>query len=202
MTTATFLLIPLCVQITVSAQGVVGINPGISFATLTGTNLAPYTGDLEGDFAVTPTTGTWLQATYYGSPTPSILLGPVNAPGIGAIQITDRFGRFTLAGLDYSSNNGDSIYDIQGFLGATMVYDETGTLSGTFGPFSFSTLLTANPLVPVDGLIVEVIPGSSVTSVNLDNIQVATVPVVVPEPGAAMYLGLGFIGLMSRRLLR
>src|SRR6516162_5545419 len=93
---------------------------GISFSGLPGPNLAPYMGSIEGNFAVTPTAGTWLQATFYGNPTPSIVDGPIMGPGIGVIQITASSGLFTLAGFDFSSNNGDSTYDIQGILGSTM----------------------------------------------------------------------------------
>jgi hypothetical protein len=75
-----------------------------------------------------------------------------------------------------------------------------GELPGTFGPFSFSTLLTADPTVAVDGLLISIIPGTGTTSVNLDNIEVATVPVaVIPEPGNYGLLGLGLAGLLRLR---
>lgn len=169
--------------------------PGITFSGLPGPNLAAFTGAAEGGFAVTPTSGNWLQAMIYGNPGPSILDGPVNAPGIGVIQVTDGAGLFTLGGFDFSSNNGDSTYDIEGFQGASLAYQETGTLGGTFGPFSFSTLHAADPAVPVNGLLIEVIPGASTTSINLDNIQVVS----VPESGGIPLLGLGLAGIIRLR---
>src|SRR5271165_1532742 len=63
---------------TVTPSFVVG--SGITFSSLPGPNLAPYTGNTEGDFTVTPTSGTWLQGTFYGNPAPSIIDGPINAP--------------------------------------------------------------------------------------------------------------------------
>jgi len=180
--------------ISARAQGVYITGLPISFGNLTGPNLSPFTGSVEGSFIVSPTSGDWLEGIYYGNPGPSILLGPLNGPASGVIQITDTAGEFTMAGLDFSSNNGDSTYDIEGFQGATLAYQETGALPGTFGPFSFSTLSTANPNLAIDALLIEIIPGNGATSVNLDNIEVQT----VPEPDGFVLAGLslaGFIGL-------
>ncbi len=162
---------------------------GIGFATLSGTNMAPYTGHTEGDFAVTPTAGSWYEAHIYGDPIPSIFDGPTNSPGFGVLQITDGAGRFTFGSIHYSSNNGESAYHILGFLGEDVAYEEVGILTASFSPFSFNTLLTANPTIPIDGLLFELTPGAGVTSINLDNIGVAT----VPEPSAAALLALGLL---------
>ena len=183
----------------VPTPAIVG-SSGITFTGLSGPNLAPYNGSVEGNFAVTPTSGSWYESTIYGSPSPSILVGPVNAPGPAVIQITDSAGRFTLSSFDFSSNNGNSLYDIQGFLGSTLAYNESGQLPGTFGPFNFSTLLTSDPGIPVDGLLISIIPQLGTPSVNLDNIEVATVPlVVVPEPGTYGLWGLALVGLIRLR---
>lgn len=170
--------------------------PGITFSPLTGANGAPYSGHTEGDFSVTATSGQWFEAHAYGNPVPSIFDGPTNAPGVAVLQITDNVDLFTLSSLQYSSNNGDSGYDIQGYLGAALVYDEAGALQGSFAPFSFKTLVTMNPSLTVDALLIRLVPGPGVTSINLDNINVATIA-PVPEPN-----GLLLLGIVLARLLR
>jgi hypothetical protein len=175
---------------------------GITFIGLSGPNLSPYTGSIEGNFAVTPTSGTWLESTIYGNPGPSIFAGPVNSPGPAVIQITDNAGDFNLRSFDFSSNNGNSLYVVEGFQGSTLAYEQTGDVPGTFGPFSFSTLVTADPTVAIDGLLIDIIPQTGTTSVNLDNIEVSTVPlVVVPEPASYALWG-GGLGLVSLIRLR
>jgi len=168
--------------------------PGISFSSLTGPDESPYTGHTEGSFAVTPTAGNWFKGLTYGDPSPSIFDGPVNSPGVAVIQITDGAGPFTLSSLRYSSNNGDSGYDIQAFFGATLVYTESGTLSSSVTPFTFKTLTTTHPAIPVDGLFITVVPGPNTTSINLDNIGVST----VPEPGALLLMAGGLAVLFRR----
>jgi hypothetical protein len=172
-----------------------GVPIGLSFSSLTGPNGAPYLGSTESGFSIGPTLGSWYQSTIYGSPSPSIFDGPVNSPGVAALQITDGAGLFAFGSLDFSSNNGDSSYDIQGFLGATLQFHETGTLQGVSTPFHFSTLLSGEPTLPIDGLLIEIIPGAGVTSLNLDNIMVVT----VPEPGTFVFAGLGIVALAARR---
>jgi hypothetical protein len=181
-----------------SQPHVLPLPPDIDFSNLTGTNLQPYVGSVEttsgGTFTVTPVSGSWFEGLYYGNPEPDILVGPVDQPGDGVIEITDSQGPFTLSAFDYSSNNGNSTYDILGYLGGKLQYQEVGTLSGALGLFSFSTLNTADPTTPVDGLFIGIAPGDDVTSVNLDNIVVTTVP--VPEPTGILPLGLGLMGFI------
>jgi hypothetical protein len=170
------------------------VTVGLSFSSLTGPNGAAYLGSSESGFAITPTLGSWYQAMIYGTPFPSIFDGPVNTPGVAALQITDGAGLFRFSSFDFSSNNGDSSYDIQGFLGATLQFHETGTLSGVSTPFHFSTLLSGDPNLLIDGLLIEIIPGAGVTSINLDNIMVTT----VPEPGAFAFVCLGVVAIAAR----
>jgi hypothetical protein len=169
--------------------------PGIGFSNLNGTNGAAYVGHTEGSFAVTVTSGSWFQSQVYGNPNPSIFLGPLNSPGVGVLQITDGAGPFTLSSFSFSSNNGDSLYDIRGFLGSTLEYEETGTLAGTFGPFSFSSLAISNSSVAIDGLFIGLTPGSGVTSVNMDDIFVTT----IPEPGSGLVMVAGVFVLTRCR---
>src|SRR2546421_7534478 len=172
--------------------------PGISFSTLPGPNGALYLGHTEGDFNVTPTAGNWYQAMVYGNAPPSIFDGPVDAPSIAVLQVTDNVNVFHFNSLSYSSNNGESSYDIQGFLGATLQYHQSGTLNASFSPFTFNTLLSDYSSLPVDALLFEVIPGVGTTSVNIDNIGVVTVP--EPAAGLACLAGLaGFCALRRRQ---
>ncbi len=85
-------------------------------------------------------------------------------------------------------------------LGGTEQYHEFGALAGSFSPFNSSSFLSlslapANQSLPIDALIVELLPGSGVTSINLDNIGVAT----VPEPGSVVVLSVGFAGFIGWR---
>src|ERR1700719_2234917 len=74
---------------------VVVVPPGVAFAPLSGADGSPYLGHTEGDFVVTPTAGLWFQAVSshaYGNPVPDIFAGPINAPGVAVLQITDNAG--------------------------------------------------------------------------------------------------------------
>jgi hypothetical protein len=166
----------------------------MSFSNLSGPAGTPYTGSTEGPFTLAPTAGSWFQSTLYGSPAPSIFDGPTSSPGIGVLLLTAAGSPFTFGSVDYSSNNGDSTYDIQGYLGANKVFDENGTLASSSSPFSFKTLLSSYSSVPIDGLLIEVIPGAGVSSLNLDNVRL----VLVPEPGGTLLLGVGLMVLFAR----
>src|SRR6266404_1017013 len=127
------------------ADSNVVVPPGIRFSSLTATNGAPYNGHTEGDFAITASANNWFVSQVYGNGVPSIFDGPSGSPGVASLTISDSAGKFTLNSLDYSSNNGDSSYHIQGFLGASLLFDETGTLFGSFPPnFSFQTLVSSH----------------------------------------------------------
>ncbi len=169
----------------------------ISFATLNGANGNPFTGAVEAGFTVTPTSGSWFQSQIYGNSQPSIFDGPVFSPGKAAIAVTSG-GSFTFNSLDYSSNNGGSTYLIQGFQGITDVFDETGTLAGTFGPFSFGTLTGSHSSVPINRLVIQISPGGNATSVNLDNINVSA----IPEPQTLFLVWGGIGGLIALKKIR
>jgi hypothetical protein len=164
----------------------------ITFSNLPGPTDAAYSGSTEGAFTVTPTGGSWFQALIYGNPLPSIYAGPLFAPTNSTIQITG-LGLFTFASLDYSSNNGASTFEIQGFLGANMLFDQIGSLNASLPPsFGFTNLLGSNSGILVDRLTIDVMPGASTSSINLDNIAVSG----VPEDGATLLLlAIGLAGV-------
>jgi hypothetical protein len=170
----------------------------ITFEPLAGPTDSSYTGHNEAGFTVAPTTNNWFQALVYGNPIPSIYDGPVTQPSNAGVQVTGGGALFTFNSLDFSSNNGDSAYTIQGFNGAAMAFSQTGALPGTFAPFSFSTLAGANPAVAIDRLLIQVNPGSTVSSVNIDNINLGSA--AAPEPGTLMMLGLGLCSAFTLRL--
>ncbi len=174
--------------------------PGMSFSNLPGQTGDSYLGSTEGSFTLAPTAGSWFQSTIYGSPAPSIYDGPTGNPGVGVLLLTAAGNRFTFGSLDFSSNNGDSTYDIQGYLGANLIFDQTGTMPGTSTPVSFSTLPSSNPSAQVDALLIELIPiivagPVHITSINLDNINVT----IVPEPGAISLLCVAFAAAFAIR---
>jgi hypothetical protein len=183
-----------------AADPLSGMPSGIGFSYLSGPTDAPYLGSEEGDFVITPTQGDWRQSLIYGNPGSSIYVGPIRAPTNSVLHVTDRLGRFSLVSLDYSSNNGPSTYDIQGWLGPNQQFHDTGTLAPSFFPFTFNTIFSPYSLFEVDGLYIQIIPGSGTTSINIDNLNVVT----IPEPGSLAFLTLGSLAVArwrrSRRL--
>ncbi len=188
---------PLCVVASAAAK--IALATVITFSPLPGPTDAPYAGHAESGFTVTATSGSFFQALVYGNPVPSIYDGPVGQPSTGAIQVTEGGALFTFNSVDYSSNNGNSGYSIQGFNGASMAFNDTGVLSGTFSPFSFSTLAGAHTAVQIDRLLIQITPSTGVTSVNLDNINVAS---GVPEPATFVMLGGGLSCLVLLKRFR
>ena len=168
----------------------------ITFSGLPGPTNAPFTAYKEGTFTVTPVGGRWFQGLIYGNPAPSIYDGPIGSPGNATVQVTDSAGLFTFSSLDYSNNNGPSTYDIMGLLGLTVEFDQSGNLIPSLPPlFGFTTLAGNFPNTEIDSLLIEVFPGAGVTSINLDNIVVST----VPEPGTLALLGTALAGLAVAR---
>lgn len=151
-----------------------------------------------------PTLGTWLQGHVYGNPAPSILDASFLNPGRAEISVTYGGGLFTFNSLDFSSNNGTSNYVISGLLGTTEEYTLSGLTASksdpNFGgpPGGFQTIGSAPFLSdPISNLLVDITPGSDVSSVNIDNINVSP----VPEPSilALMVSAAGFVILKCRR---
>jgi len=170
------------------------VTNSISFSGLTGLNGDLFSSYTEGAFTIVNTAGLWYKGFSYGSPSPSIFDGPSQNPGVGVLRITDSADLFTFVGFDYSSNNGNSGYEVEGFLGANKVFDETGTL---FTP-NFSTYFSLSPTNQIDALLIHVFPGFGNTSINLDNIRVTT----VPEPFSGALCGMALAAAFFCRKLQ
>ena len=170
----------------------------ITFVNQSGPNLAPFVSETEGQFTVAATTGFWEQGQVFGNPVPSIILGPLLSPVPGSITITSAAGLFTWSGLDFSSNNGSTAYDITGFFGIAQRFDETGTFTSSGPVFHFNTLLGTDSGLGIDRLVISLAPLSGTTSANLDNIVVNA---AVPEPGNRLLLAIGLVALICYRKL-
>ena len=157
----------------------------ITFGPIPGPSDAPYAGHMEAGFTVTPTAGNWFQALLYGNPIPSVYAGPIGTPGISSLQVVDTSLPFVFAGLDHSSQNDQSDIQIQGFLGAALVFNQMDVLGASLPPaFGFSHLASANPSAVIDLLRITITPGPFATSINIDNIDVTK----IPEPNTLFLL--------------
>jgi hypothetical protein len=168
----------------------------VDFATLIGSNDDPFSTYTENGFTVASTSGSWFKAFIYGNPVPDIYLGPIGAPGPGAIKVTDGGALFSFTSVDFSSNNGSSLYQIQGYKAGNLVFTEAGTEAGAFSPFSFTTVSSTSS-ASIDTLFISITP-TNLTSFNIDNISYE----VVPVPPTVWLLGSGLLGLVGWRRCR
>jgi len=164
----------------------------IDFNTLTGANGDPFSTYTENGFTVTASSGSWFKAFVYGNPVPDIFLGPVGSPSPGTITVTEGGGLFSFTSVDFSSNNGDTVFHITGSLGGITQFTDTGTEANGCPSCHFTTLTSTSSL-KIDTLTIALTPGGGTTSFNVDNIAYSSG--VVPEPGSLLLFGSGVLGL-------
>jgi hypothetical protein len=170
----------------------------LTFDPLAGfANEAPFTGETEQGFTVTPTAGSFFVGNTYGNPVPSIFAGPVGSPTVSTILVTAvaAGGTFDFESIDVSSNNGTSGLTIVGTRNGNNVFTETVTAPNAANTgFTFTTINTTNTGL-IDALTVTIDPTGGPSSINFDNIHLST-QVAVPEPStlATSVLALGLFG--------
>jgi hypothetical protein len=180
-------------QLTLAAFFVLILTPRLSHADtitfngLTGPNLAPMPNPyVEGNFRVTPTSGSWFQGQLFGNPVPSIF----SNSAIGVVDVTSTGGDvFTFSQVDLGDAGflGGTGFTVQGRLGGTTIFSTSGSLAAN----TFTTILSPNPTATIDDL--RIIMTMSFTSYNIDNIQVTPGAFVIPEPSSLVLLTIGLL---------
>ena len=108
----------------------------------------------EGSFTVVSTAGSWFRTSRaLATQPPASSTDRLAALKLATIKVTGT-SDFTWASVDYSSNNGPSSYNIQGFLGGVSQFDEIGTLVADGPPFGFTTLTGTDSSKVIDTLFI------------------------------------------------
>ena len=161
----------------------------ITFSGLNGPNLSPLPNPyVEGNFRVTPTSGTWLQGQLFGNPVPSVLSS--DSP-TAVIDVTSTGGGvFTFSQVDLGDAGflGGTAFTIQGRSGGSIVFSKSGFLDGN----TFTTILSPNSTATIDDLRITMT--KDVDSYNIDNIHVTLgAAAVIPEPSSLVLLTTGLL---------
>jgi hypothetical protein len=168
----------------------------ITFNGLPGPNGALFAGlYMEGGFSVSAPGGNVFQGTIFGNPAPSLVVGSVFGGGPnGIVSVTAGGSNFSLTSFDLAGNNGAADFTVTGFEGLSQIFSLSGNVNA--GTAVFQTV--AGEPGQINDLVFSLT--SNGTSLNLDNIVVATVP--EPSTWAMMLLGLAGLGFAFRQSRR
>jgi PEP-CTERM motif-containing protein len=181
----------------------------VTFNGLGGSNgdpLPAFVAYVESGVSVVPNES-WFVSKSYGNPVPDIYYVPSGLGFAGAIAMTmTNSGHFTFSSVDISSisvapgsiggvgisSNGGVSTDVffEGRLGGDLKLNNFITVDSNFPP-SFITYTNPDQAVILDSLVIALPPNSGVSSVNVDNIVLNT----VPEPGTWLLVGAGILVL-------
>ncbi len=164
----------------------------ITFDSLTGNNLDPFTAVTEDGFTVTSNTGSWFEGHLAGNETPSIAA----TGNVASVLVTlSGGGLFTFASVDLNdgSNTRSVDYTITGFSGSQAVFSTTGDV-----PLEFGSPIFSPSFLYVDSLFIELTMNNSL-SANIDNIVVAPSAVPMPTTLALSVSALAALGFCRRK---
>ncbi len=168
----------------------------IDFSGLPGSDGDPFSNYTENGFSVTATSGSWYQSFSYGNPSPSIFLDATAVNPDGSLTVTSSLGDFSFSQVDFSSNNGATDYSIQGLLSSVQQFTQTGTEAATNGPYTFSTVVSANNAL-IDTLVISLTPSGQAFSFNVDNLAYS-LPGDLPEPSGLALFCVGSLAIGGR----
>lgn len=168
----------------------------ITFSNYTGPSGGAFTSYSEAGFTVTATSGQWQYSQSAGQPSPSVY----SQDALGSLEVIQAIpGEFTFDSIDplevsFSSQASED-YSLRGYLGATSVFDVTGSTVGTSVIGDFTTVQNPDPGALIDRLEISFARGANGAGLILDNI-VLNPSLATPEPSTLALVGAGIPALL------